>query len=65
MLEASAIEAAKKTEWVAVLHGDNGTVKIAYRSPILLAIGLRDQTREGWMVASVYERERQTYGAED
>lgn len=50
-----------KTEWVAVLHGDNGTVKIAYRSPLLLAQGLDQQTKEGWMVARVYERVRETY----
>lgn len=55
----------KKTEWVAVLHGGTGTVKIAYRSPDLLARGLEEQTKEGWMVARVYERERQTYSAED
>lgn len=48
-----------KTEWVAVLHGQNGTVKIAYRSPRALATGLAEQTKEGWMVASVYERVRQ------
>lgn len=54
-----------KTEWVAVLHGDNGTVKIAYRSPALLAQGLAEQTKEGWMVASVYERQRQTYSANE
>lgn len=48
-------------EWVAVLHGGNGTVKIAYRSPLLLARGLAEQTKEGWMVAHVYERDRKTY----
>jgi len=52
---------AAKTEWVAVLHGDNGTIKIAYRNPAALAAGLAEQTSEGWMVASVYERERVTY----
>jgi len=50
-----------KTEWVAVLHGDNGTVKIAYRNPAALAEGLKEQTGEGWMVAHVYERARLTY----
>lgn len=55
----------KKTEWVAMLHGDHGTAKIAYRNPLALAQGLRDQTSEGWMVASVYERERQTYAQND
>ena len=50
-----------KTEWVAVLHGQNGTIKIAYRSPVALARGLHEQTEGGWMVASVYERERETY----
>lgn len=54
----------KKTEWIAILHGDNGTVKIAYRSPALLARGLEEQTKEGWMVARVYERDRQTYSDE-
>jgi hypothetical protein len=53
-----------RTEWIAVMHGEHGTVKIAYRSPVLLAKGLRDQTREGWVVASVYERERVTYADE-
>ena len=52
---------ASKTEWVAVLHGQTGTVKIAYRNPAALAQGLKEQTSEGWMVASVYERTRQTY----
>jgi hypothetical protein len=49
-----------KTEWVATLHGDHGTVRIAYRSPAALAQGLKEQTSEGWMVASVIERTRQT-----
>jgi hypothetical protein len=53
--------AATKTEWVAVLHGGTGTVKIAYRNPAALAEGLKEQTSEGWMVARVYERDRQTY----
>lgn len=44
-------------EWVAVLHGQNGTVKIAYRNPALLAQGLKEQTEGGWMVAHVYDRE--------
>lgn len=52
---------ATKTEWVAVLHGPHGTIKIAFRSPILLAKGLESQTHEGWMVASVYERVAKTY----
>lgn len=51
----------KKTEWVAVLHGDNGVVKIAYRNTAALALGLKEQTSEGWVATSVYERERQTY----
>lgn len=50
----------KQTEWVAVLLGDNGVVKIAYRSPALLALGLAQQTAEGWTVTHVYERARQT-----
>lgn len=53
--------AAKATEWVATLHGDGGTVRIAYRNPAALAAGLAEQTSEGWMVASVYERDRKTY----
>lgn len=50
-----------KTEWVAVMHGQNGTVKIAYRNPAALALGLAGQTKEGWVAASVYERLRTTY----
>jgi len=50
-----------KMEWVATLHGQTGTVRIAYRSPMHLANGLKDQTAGGWMVASVIERERKTY----
>ena len=53
----------KKTEWVAVLHGQTGTVKIAYRNPLMLARGLEGQTSEGWTVARVYERECETYDA--
>ena len=52
-------ERRRRTEWVAVLHGQNGTIKIAYRNPAALAEGLKGQTAEGWMVASVYEREAQ------
>lgn len=51
----------KRTEWVAVLHGQTGTVKIAYRNPLMLARGLEGQTSEGWTVARVYEREITTY----
>lgn len=54
----------RKTEFVATLHGQNGTTKIAYRSAEALARGLIQQTSEGWMVAHVYERERQTYADE-
>lgn len=49
-----------RREWVAVLHGQNGTIKIAYRNPASLAQGLAGQTKEGWVVASVYERDAQT-----
>lgn len=59
------METQKKTEWVAVLHGQTGTVKIAYRSPALLAQGLAQQTSEGWTAAHVYERERSTYRDEE
>lgn len=48
-------------EWVAVLQGGNGTVKIAYRSSSLLAQGLSEQTKEGWVVQRVYQRDRQAY----
>ncbi len=51
---------AAKTEWIAVLHGQTGTIKIAYRSARHLARGLAEQTAGGWMVARVYERERET-----
>jgi hypothetical protein len=60
-----ADDTTAKTEWVAVLQGDNGTVKIAYRSPALLAKGLAEQTKEGWVAQRVYERERQTYAVDE
>ncbi len=50
-----------KTEWVAVLHGQTGTIKMAFRNPAALARGLQGQTAEGWTVARVYEREVKTY----
>jgi len=50
-----------KTEWVAVLHGQTGTVKIAYRNASALAVGLEGQTSEGWTVARVYQRTVETY----
>jgi hypothetical protein len=50
------------TEWVAVTRSPLGTeTKIAYRSPALLALGLQDQTKEGWVVVSIKERPRKTY----
>lgn len=49
-----------KTEWVATFRGDNGTVRIAYRNPSALAKGLTEQTSEGWVCTSVFERTRQT-----
>ena len=57
-------ECRKKTEWVAVLHGQSGTVKIAYLNARALAVGLEDQTAEGWMVARVYQRVAETYAEE-
>lgn len=56
-----AMGAEKKTEWVAVLHGQTGTVKIAYRNARALAVGLEGQTKEGWVVARVYQRVAETY----
>ena len=53
----------KATEWVAVLHGDNGTIKMAFRNPAALAAGRAEQTSEGWVGARVYERTRVTYDA--
>jgi hypothetical protein len=53
-------QATGRTEWVATLHGENGTVRIAYRNPAALAKGLAEQTGHGWMCASVIERARQT-----
>jgi hypothetical protein len=54
----------KKTEWVAVLHGQTGTVKIAYRNARALAVGIEGQTREGWVVARVYQRVAETYNSD-
>lgn len=54
-------EPTKPTEWIAVLHGDSGTIKMAFPNPVSLAQGLAAQTKAGWMVASVYEREAETY----
>jgi hypothetical protein len=55
------VNASTRTEWVAVLHGQNGTVKMAFRNPRAMAFGLEAQTKEGWMVASVYQRQAQIY----
>lgn len=60
LMEEMNMTQDSKKEWVAVLHGQNGTVKIAYRSPEALARGLAEQTAGGWMAAHVYERDRQT-----
>jgi len=60
MMDLDEAKMAGKTEWVATLHGDNGTVRIAYRNPAALAQGLVEQTAHGWMCASVIERARQT-----
>lgn len=54
-------QTAVRKEFVAVMHGQNGTIKIAYRNAAALAEGLIGQTKEGWMVAHVYERDAQTY----
>jgi len=61
----TASQTETKTEWVATLHGQTGTIRIAYRSPIALARGLAEQTSEGWMVAAVFERTRETYADAD
>lgn len=64
--EPGAQSVPAKTEWIAIMQHSvvYGKMKIAYRSPVLLAKGLRDQTRKGWVVASVEERERVTYADE-
>ena len=60
LMKTTTTAETTKTEWVATFHGDNGTVRIAYRNPAALAKGLAEQTSEGWVCAGVCERTRLT-----
>ena len=50
-----------KTEWIAVLAQGTKRVKMAFRSPKLMAVNLQDQTKAGRVVTEVTERPRKTY----
>lgn len=52
---------ANRTEWIAVVHGQNGTFKIAAPNAERLATLLADNTANGYMVASVYQRTAEIY----
>ena len=56
---------AARTEWVAVVHGQTGTYKIAAPNAASMLAQLEAQTKAGYMVASVYQREATVYTNEE
>jgi hypothetical protein len=57
--------AETRKEWVAVVHGQHGTWKIAAPNAATMIGLLRDQTVGGNMIASVYERDATIYTYEE
>lgn len=52
---------AERKEWIAVIHGQNGTWKIAAMNAESMVRQLEAQTKGGNMIASVYQRQAEIY----